>query len=165
MFRCGSDPMGRCRRDHRIKERSAIDHGAHIVVGRRKSAVDCPLLKRILFDIAQQPIENREANSPTIGNVRGLSRRRTDYRRVARSDWRRQDLIRVMKIVRRQADLLQLIGAFGSPGRLATACTAGRSREIRMPMMAMTTSSSTRVNARRARGTTMRSCRAPRTGA
>ena len=51
-----------------------------------------------------------------------------------------------MEIVRGNADLLEVVHAFDEPGGFArAACTAGKSKPIKMPMMEITTSSSTRV--------------------
>ena len=46
-----------------------------------------------------------------------------------------------------QADLLELIGTLDASGRLRAACTAGSRSEMRIPMIVMTTKSSTNVNA------------------
>ena len=50
---------------------------------------------------------------------------------------------------RSDGQLLKIVGTLGSPARLAALCTAGKSSPIKMPMMVMTTKSSTKVKARR----------------
>ncbi len=45
-------------------------------------------------------------------------------------------------------DLPQIVGALRPPRRFAAACTAGKSSAIRMPMIAITTKSSTSVKPR-----------------
>ena len=59
-------------------------------------------------------------------------------------------LVRIVEIVRREPHLLQVIRALRTPGRLSGGLHGGGSNAIRIPMMAMTTRSSTSVNPRRA---------------
>ena len=54
--------------------------------------------------------------------------------------------LRIVEILDRQAQLLEIVRALGAAGRFGAACTAGSKRPIKMPMMAITTSSSTKVN-------------------
>ena len=49
-------------------------------------------------------------------------------------------------IQRAQPQLLEMVLALQLPRRLRAACTAGSNSEIRIPMSAMTTSISTKVN-------------------
>ena len=56
-------------------------------------------------------------------------------------------------IVKRQANLLHVVYALGAPGRFAQDCTAGNNSATNMPMMAITTSSSTSVKPGRHRAT------------
>ena len=58
--------------------------------------------------------------------------------------------LRAFVVGERQADLLQVVGALGSAGCLSRpTAPAGKSREIKTAMMAMTTRSSISVNPRR----------------
>ena len=96
------------------------------------------IVERLLLDIGQQ-----------IDKVRGLiavvvsdRRRQIDHDAV---DIARQPAGHVVIVVQGDAELLEVIAALRSAGRLAAACTAGRSSATSTPMMAMTTSSSTSV--------------------
>ena len=60
-----------------------------------------------------------------------------------------QNSLGLVVAVKRQGDLLEVVAALHSPRGSLAACTAGNSIATRMPMIAMTTSSSTRVNPRR----------------
>ena len=59
----------------------------------------------------------------------------------------RQAAERLFVLLHRQRNLMQIAGALVAPGRLRADCTAGTNKAMSVPMMAMTTSSSTIVNA------------------
>ena len=61
----------------------------------------------------------------------------------------RQRPVDVVVVVKRQADLLEVVDALAPPGGLARAWTAGSSSAIRTAMIAMTTSNSISVKPRR----------------
>ena len=54
-------------------------------------------------------------------------------------------MIHLLVMQEAQGKLLEVVLALGNPRRLARACTAGSSSAIKMPMIVMTTSSSTSV--------------------
>ena len=60
----------------------------------------------------------------------------------------RKALESVVVVLQRQANLLELVRARVAAGRLRAAWIAGSSRATNTPMMAITTSNSTRVNPR-----------------
>jgi hypothetical protein len=64
-------------------------------------------------------------------------------------DARRELLEGRVIVVGGEAQLFEVVGALHPRRRLADLCTAGRSKPIRMAMMAMTTSNSTSVKPRR----------------
>ena len=63
----------------------------------------------------------------------------------------RQGIARLVVVVHRQPDLLEIVDALRAARRLRADCTAGKSSAIRTEMMAMTTKSSIRVKPGRER--------------
>ena len=78
----------------------------------------------------------------------------TTVRRVrrARHGPQGKNLVGTFVVGEGQAELFQVVGALGTPGRLRADCTAGNNSAIKTAMMAMTTSSSISVKPLTRRG-------------